>query len=111
VFHSDITQLGLPPDYREGQRLPAVIWAYPREFSDAKVAGQVTGSPCRFTTIDGTSHIFFLTQGYAVLDDVTMSVVGDSETVNNSYVEQIVSAAKAADLGVADPNRVNQSPR
>jgi dipeptidyl aminopeptidase/acylaminoacyl peptidase len=103
--------LYLPPDYKEGQRLPTVIWAYPREFSDAKVAGQVTGSPFRFTTIEGTSHLFFLTQGYAVLDNATMPVVGDSETVNNTYVEQIVSAAKAAidkaaDMGVADPDRV-----
>jgi len=43
--------------------------------------------------------------------DATMPVVGDPETVNNTFVEQIVGAAKAAidildSLGVTDRNRV-----
>ncbi|MEX0602905.1 MAG: prolyl oligopeptidase family serine peptidase, partial [Bacteroidota bacterium] len=51
------------------------------------------------------------TQGYAVLNDATMPVVGDPETMNNTFVEQIVASAKAAidyldSLGVIDPNRV-----
>ncbi len=101
----------LPPDYKEGERLPTVIWAYPREFTGADVAGQVTGSPYEFTTITGMSHLFFLTQGYAVLDNASMPVVGDAETVNNTYIEQIVSSAKAAidkavEMGVTDRNRV-----
>lgn len=88
-----------------------MIWAYPREFGDANTAGQVSGSPNRFTTIGSYSHLFFLTQGYAVLDDATMPVVGDRETQNNTYIEQIVSSAQAAidkavELGVTDRNRV-----
>ena len=55
--------LYLPPDYKEGTRVPTVVWAYPRDFSDPETAGQVTGSPNRFTTISGTSHLFFLLQG------------------------------------------------
>lgn len=103
--------LYLPPDYKEGQRLPTIVWAYPLEFNDAGTAGQVTGSPNRFTTIGGISHLFLLTQGYAVLDGATMPVVGDPETMNNTYVEQIVSSAKAAvdkavEMGVTDRNRV-----
>jgi dipeptidyl aminopeptidase/acylaminoacyl peptidase len=103
--------LYLPPDYKAGQRLPTVVWAYPREFNDAGTAGQISGSPNRFTTMGGISHLFFLTQGYAVLDDATMPVVGDPETANNTYVEQIVASAKAAidkavELGVTDRNRV-----
>jgi len=103
--------LYLPPDYREGERLPTVVWAYPLEFTAADVAGQVTGSPYQFTTITGMSHLFFLTQGYAVLDNASMPVVGDAETVNNTYVEQIVSSAKAAidkavEMGITDRNRV-----
>ncbi|HYK91199.1 MAG TPA: prolyl oligopeptidase family serine peptidase [Acidobacteriota bacterium] len=104
-------ELYLPPDYREGERLPTVVWAYPLEYTDARTAGQVAGSPYRFTTIEGMSHLFFLTQGYAVLDNAAMPVVGDSETVNNTYVDQIVADAKAAidkavELGVTDPDRV-----
>ncbi|HYP00010.1 MAG TPA: prolyl oligopeptidase family serine peptidase [Pyrinomonadaceae bacterium] len=103
--------LYLPPGYKEGTRLPTIVWAYPLEFTDAATAGQVSGSTQRFTTIGGPSHLFFLLQGYAVLDNATMPVVGDPETVNNTYVEQIVSSAKAAidkavEMGVTDPERV-----
>ncbi|MGI9066722.1 MAG: S9 family peptidase [Pyrinomonadaceae bacterium] len=103
--------LYLPPDYKEGTRLPTVVWAYPLEFTDPGTAGQVTGSTQRSTQIVGPSHLFFLLQGYAVLDNTTMPVVGDPETVNNTYVEQIVMSAKAAidkaaEMGVTDPQRV-----
>jgi dipeptidyl aminopeptidase/acylaminoacyl peptidase len=103
--------LYLPPNYKAGTRLPTVVWAYPLEFNDAGTAGQVSGSTQRFTQIIGPSHLFFLLEGYAVLDNATMPVVGDPETVNNTYVEQIVMSAKAAidkatELGVTDPDRV-----
>ena len=103
--------LYLPPGYKEGTRLPTVVWAYPLEFTDAGTAGQVTGSTQRATSIVGPSHLFFLLEGYAILDNATMPVVGDPETVNNTYVEQIVMSAKAAidkatEMGVTDPARV-----
>jgi dipeptidyl aminopeptidase/acylaminoacyl peptidase len=103
--------LYLPPGYKEGTRLPTVVWAYPLEFNDPGTAGQVTGSTQRFTQIVGPSHLFFLLEGYAVLDNTTMPVVGDPETVNNTYIEQIVMSAKAAidkaaEMGVSDPDRV-----
>ncbi|PYS67458.1 MAG: prolyl oligopeptidase, partial [Acidobacteria bacterium] len=103
--------LYLPPGYKEGTRLPTVVWAYPLEFNDASTAGQVTGSTQRATQITGMSHLFFLMEGYAVLDNATMPVVGDPETVNNTYIEQIVMSAKAAidkatEMGVTDPTRV-----
>ena len=103
--------LYLPPGYKEGTRLPTVVWAYPLEFTDPATAGQVTGSTQRFTTITGPSHLFFLLHGYAVLDNATMPVVGDPETMNNTYIEQIVTSAKAAidkavEMGVTDPERV-----
>jgi dipeptidyl aminopeptidase/acylaminoacyl peptidase len=103
--------LYLPPNYKEGTRLPTVVWAYPLEFNDASTAGQVTGSTQRATQITGMSHLFFLLEGYAILDNTTMPVVGDPETVNNNYVEQIVMSAQAAidkatEMGVTDPERV-----
>ena len=104
-------ELYLPPGYKEGEQYPAVMWAYPLEYTDPKVASQVTGSPNRFTTIVGPSPLFFLLDGYVVLDNAAMPVVGDPETVNNTYVEQIVADAraaidKAAAMGVVDSNRV-----
>lgn len=103
--------LYLPPNYKEGTRLPTVVWAYPVEFTDPTTAGQVTGSTQKATSIAGASHLFFLLEGYAVLDNATMPVVGTPETVNNTYVEQIVMSAKAAidkatEMGVTDPDRV-----
>ena len=29
----------LPPSYKPGERLPMIVWAYPREFGDADSAG------------------------------------------------------------------------
>ena len=103
--------LYLPPGYKQGTRLPTVVWAYPLEFNDANTAGQVTGSTQRATQITGMSHLFFLMEGYAILDNTTMPVVGTPETVNNTFVEQIVMSAKAAidkatEMGVTDPDRV-----
>jgi dipeptidyl aminopeptidase/acylaminoacyl peptidase len=104
--------LYLPAGYEEGTRLPLVVWAYPREFNDARTASQVSGSPYRFTRIGGYSHLFLLTQGYAVLDRAAMPVIGaDPETVNDSFIEQIVAAGQAAidyavERGIADRDRV-----
>ena len=102
--------LYLPPGHTAGTRLPLVVWAYPREFSDAGTAGQVRGSPNAFVRLAGDSPLFFLTQGYAVLQNATMPVVGDPETMNDTYVEQIVASARAAidtldAMGVIDRDR------
>ena len=101
----------LPPDYVEGTRLPLFIWAYPNEVSDTSTAGQVSGSEYRFTQIGGSSHLFLLLAGYAVMDNASMPVIGDPETVNDTFVRQIVANAQAAidkadAMGVADTNRV-----
>jgi dipeptidyl aminopeptidase/acylaminoacyl peptidase len=104
--------LYLPPDYKPGTRLPTIVWAYPREYNDADTAGQVSGSSKRFTEVAGYSEIFHALDGFAVLANAAMPVVGsDPDTVNNSYIDQIVADAKAAidkatEMGVTDPNRV-----
>ncbi len=103
--------LYLPADYKEGTKLPLLVWAYPREFNDRKTAGQVSASPSRFTRIASISHLTLVTQGYAVMDAATMPVIGDPKTMNDTFVEQIVDAAKAAidkavEMGVADRDRV-----
>lgn len=103
--------LYLPPNYVEGTKLPTVVWAYPLEFTDASTAGQVSGSTNRFTQIGGYSHLFFLLQGYAILDDTTMPIVGDPLTVNDTFIKQLTDSAKAAidkgvEMGVVDAERV-----
>jgi dipeptidyl aminopeptidase/acylaminoacyl peptidase len=101
----------VPPGHRPGERLPMLVWAYPREFVDADAASQVTGSPNRFTVVSGASHLLLLTQGYAIFDGPTMPIVGPGETANDKYVEQLVASAEAAvekavEMGVADRHRV-----
>ena len=101
----------LPPDYQAGQRRPTFVWAYPLEFTDASTAGQVTGSASRFNTFGGSSPLMLLLDGYVVLMDATMPVVGDPKVVNDSFVEQITANAKAiidkADaLGMSDPKNM-----
>jgi dipeptidyl aminopeptidase/acylaminoacyl peptidase len=101
-----------PPGWTPSQGpLPTLLWAYPREFTDPANAGQVTGSADRYTSIGGASHLLFLTQGYAIIDDPTMPIVGPGETANDTYVQQLVASAqaavdRAASLGVTDRNRV-----
>ncbi len=102
--------LYLPAGHQAGQRLPVVLWAYPREFVSAAAAGQVRSSENRFTTFSGPSHLFFLTQGYAVFDGPSMPIIG-GDTANNTYVQQLVASARAAvdklvDMGVGDRDRM-----
>jgi dipeptidyl aminopeptidase/acylaminoacyl peptidase len=101
--------LHMPPGHKEGEKHPAVFYAYPREFASSDTAGQVVGSPHMFTALGGYSHLFFLTKGYAVME-VSMPVVGPPATANDTFVEQLVANAKAAldkagEMGV-DTSRV-----
>ena len=50
-------------------------------------------------------------RGYAVLTSATMPVIGDPDTMNDTFVEQITAAAAAHidaldEMGVIDPRRV-----
>jgi dipeptidyl aminopeptidase/acylaminoacyl peptidase len=102
--------LYLPPDYKPGTRLPALVWAYPYEFSDADTAGQVTGHATdSFTEL--SYHQLFVLHGYALIDNAAMPIVGDPETVNNTYIDQLLMDAQAAvdkavEMGVVDRDRI-----
>jgi dipeptidyl aminopeptidase/acylaminoacyl peptidase len=103
--------LHLPPGYVEGTLLPTVVYAYPQEYSGAATAGQVRGSTQRFMRLYGASHLYFLLQGYAVLDQTAMPMLGDPETTYNTFVPQLVAdaeaaVAKAVEIGVTDPERI-----
>ena len=102
-----------PPGWTPDKgRLPAILWAYPQEFTDPEMASQVTGSQFRFTTPTwGNAHLLFLTQGYAVIDDPKMPIVGPGNTANDTYVQQLVASAQAAvdkavDMGIVDRDRI-----
>ena len=100
--------LYLPPGYRQGDRIPMLMWAYPREFVDPTLAGQVSGSDNRFTAIRGASHLLLLTQGFAIFDGPTMPIIGPGETANDTYVEQLVASAQAAVDAVVEMGVTNR---
>ena len=104
----------LPAGYDKAKDgpLPFFLWAYPLEYRSREAASQVVGSPYRFVRPTGASHLFLLTQGYGVMDNPTMPIVGENgKEPNDTYVEQLVASAKAAvdtivAMGVADRDRI-----
>lgn len=99
-------------DKEKKEKVPLLIWAYPREYNDPSLASQSTHNPNTFTTLSYGSFIYWVTQGFAILDDAAFPIVGvDGAEPNDTFVEQLVSSAKAAidavdELGYIDRNRV-----
>jgi dipeptidyl aminopeptidase/acylaminoacyl peptidase len=77
-----------------------------------ELAGQVTKTENGFTRPHFTSILFLLTQGFAVLDDPTLPIIGEGETEpNDTYVEQLIAGAEAAieyvvERGIGDRDRL-----
>lgn len=90
--------LYLPPGYKKSDGpLPLLMWAYPREFRSSDAAGQIAGSPYRYSRPAFSGPLPFLTQGYAVLDNPSMPIIGDNgKEPNDSYLPQLVANAEAA---------------
>jgi dipeptidyl aminopeptidase/acylaminoacyl peptidase len=105
--------LYLPPGYKpEDGPLPALMEAYPTEYKTKSAAGQIRGSPYEFPILYWGSPIPFVTQGYAVLENATIPIIGEGQAEpNDTYVDQLVASAQAAieegvRLGVVDRHRV-----
>lgn len=105
--------LYLPKGYTKEQGpLPVLMWAYPKEFKSLKAAGQVKGSPYRFTRLAFRSPVYWVTRGYAILDQTDMPIVGEgAEEPNDTFIQQIQDNAHAVidyvvGMGIADRNRI-----
>ncbi|MCP4272716.1 MAG: S9 family peptidase [Gammaproteobacteria bacterium] len=105
--------LYLPAEYSTNQgRIPVLMWAYPREYKDAKVAGQIRTSPYQFKRVSYWGPIPFLAQGIAVFSGPAMPIIGKGDALpNDSFRNQLVMNAEAAikvlvDKGIADPDRI-----
>ncbi len=96
---------------RDG-RLPVLMWAYPREYKSAADAAQVRGSKYTFTRLSWGSPIYWVTRGYAIMDQTEMPIVGEGELEpNDFFIEQLVANAEAAidkvvDMGIGDRKRI-----
>jgi len=107
--------LYLPAGYdREGktEKLPLLVWAYPTEYKDRATAGQSTANPNEFTFPYYGSFVYWVTKGYAVLDDAAFPIIGEGDQEpNDTFIEQLVANGKAAidavdQLGYIDRSRV-----
>lgn len=106
--------LYLPVGYNKEkkEKMPMLMWAYPREFKDKSTAGQTTNNSNEFTFPYYGSPIYWVNRGYVVLDDAAFPIVGEGEKEpNDSFIDQLVSNAKAAidavdSLGYIDRNRI-----
>ena len=99
-------------DINKKQKLPMIMWAYPREFKDSNSASQVTQNKNEFTFPFWGSPIYWLTRGYIVLDDVSFPIIGEGDyQPNDNFRKQLVDNATAAinkvhDLGYIDKEKV-----
>lgn len=104
------SSLYLPPHTDASEPLPLVVWAYPRRLGE-------NGDPAAmhnregFMTINRAFKLVFLLRGYAVMDDVSMPIIGSNSDANDTFVQQVVANAEAAigaatQTGVIDPNRI-----
>ena len=98
-----------PPDYKEGTRVPTILYAYPLDYADSSTAGQVSGSQQTFTQL--RQYRLLLLAGYAIIDRAAFPIIGDPKKAYDTYLDQLVADAKAAvdeavRQGVADPDRI-----
>lgn len=107
--------LYLPANYNrktKQEKLPLLVWAYPREYRDKSTAGMSTKNANDFTFPSYGSFIYWVTKGYAVLDDASFPIVGENGVEpNDTFIPQLVASGKAAidavdALGYIDRNRV-----
>jgi dipeptidyl aminopeptidase/acylaminoacyl peptidase len=94
------------------EKVPLLIWAYPTEYKDKNSAGQSALNPNEFTFPYYGSFVYWVTKGYAVLDDAAFPIIGEGKTEpNDSFISQLVANAAAAidavdSLGYIDRKKV-----
>ena len=109
---SGVLYLPVGYDKTSKEKMPMIMWAYPREFKDKSSAGQNTNNPNEFTYPYYGSMVYWVTKGYVVLDDASFPIIGeDKSEPNDDFRNQLVENARAAinavdKLGYIDKDRV-----
>ena len=109
---SGVLYLPVGYDKTSKEKMPMIMWAYPREFKDKTSAGQNTNNPNEFTYPYYGSMVYWVTKGYVVLDDASFPIIGEDKTEpNDDFRNQLVENARAAinavdKLGYIDKDRV-----
>ena len=104
--------LYLPAGYdrtKKTEKLPLLIWAYPEEFKDKNSAGQSNKNPNEFTFPNYGSFVYWVTKGYAVLDDASFPIIGEGKTEpNDTFMPQLIANAEAAIDAVDNLGYINR---
>jgi dipeptidyl aminopeptidase/acylaminoacyl peptidase len=104
--------LYLPQGWQDGDEpLPTLVWIYPYEFQDQEHAERMDVRGFRYHKVKGPSPLAAVLEGYAVLLNPTVPIVGEGSEVNDTYVKQLVASAEAAvdylvDGGISDAARI-----
>ncbi|MBY0488103.1 MAG: prolyl oligopeptidase family serine peptidase [Flavobacteriaceae bacterium] len=96
-------------DRTKKEKVPLLIWAYPAEFKDKNSAGQNDKNPNEFTFPNYGSFVYWVTKGYAVLDDASFPIIGEGTTEpNDTFITQLVDDAEAAINAVDNLGYINR---
>jgi dipeptidyl aminopeptidase/acylaminoacyl peptidase len=106
--------LYLPVNYDKiaKPKVPLILWAYPTEYKDKATAGQQLNTNQEFIYPFWGSPLYWVTRGYAVLDEASFPILGEAQNQpNDNFLPQLKANAKAAidsvdALGYIDRNRV-----
>ncbi len=90
-FWVDVT---LPRDWKAGQKLPGIIWFYPREYATAEAyersrhATNINTFPAVPAARPATAIKLWVTQGYALIEP-DIPIFGDSGRMNDNYTRDL----------------------
>lgn len=106
--------LYLPPnyDFKKKEKLPLLLWAYPKDFKNKIDAEQSTMDKNEFIYPSYNSPIYWTLKNFAILDEVSFPIIGEGEnSPNDTYLEQLYANAKAVidnvdSLGYIDKSKV-----
>ena len=83
----------LPPDWQEGQRLPAMFWFYPREYTsqDNYDEGSQRYNKNRFSQPGSRSMVYLTTLGYALVEPDCPIVGTEADNRNDNYTTDLLN--------------------
>ncbi len=105
-------RVALPLGWREGQKVPAIFWTYPREYTTPE---GYTRASIRERNHNAFTHLtwlrwseLWLTQGYALVSpDIPIIGQNYNDTYISNMVDAMYGAMRAVDrLGVVDIDRI-----
>lgn len=112
-FWVDVT---LPKDWRAGNRLPGIIWFYPREYTtqaqydQSKFSVNINKFPEVPSARPASSTKLWVTQGYALIEP-DLPIMGDSGKMNDNYTRDLrenldLVIDAVVDQGFVDRNKM-----